>query len=168
MTPPPPHNCVFGGTPLKTKNAAPLPLPCGKRPGKERSAGREECMRKVALRLLPSSTPPIPNPYPYHNIHPVREKVKGRRDARLTSEDSVPITPAQSRASMNSHPCHTIHPVPQKVKGADAAGVLCGNSSQVFRPHTAFASFAAAYEQYTPAPAESQARHFHGKNGGVA
>ena len=32
------------------------------------------------------------------------EKEGGRRDARLTSEDSVPITPAQSRASMNSHP----------------------------------------------------------------
>lgn len=32
------------------------------------------------------------------------EKEGGRRDARLTSEDSVPITSAQSRASMNSHP----------------------------------------------------------------
>ena len=66
----------LGVHPAKAENAAPLPLDGRQFQDEKWSAGRGDCMRKIALRLLPSSTPPMPNPYPYHNINPNPGKVK--------------------------------------------------------------------------------------------
>lgn len=113
------------------------------------------------VRTAGCMTPP-PQEAPRFGVHPAKaenaaplpldgrqfqDEKEGRRDARLTSEDSVPITPAQSRASMDSHPYSQYTPGSGKSQGGgrqpsrktaqrgnNPHGVLYGLSLDAARP----------------------------------
>lgn len=81
MTPPPPHNCVFGGTPHKTKNAAPLPL-CGARVRHERlrrGASRPWRVRRDSMPHARKLSPADEIRYPRNaksQVHPKKARLK--------------------------------------------------------------------------------------------
>ena len=124
MTPPPPHNCVFGGTPLKTKNAAPL-APDTALSKKKATAGRVPTVARPPGFDAPRAEtfPADEIRYPRNAKSQVlsRQKTKmrkaERRDVGPVAEDSAPVTSALTPTSMTSHPYSQYTPGSEKKQG---------------------------------------------------